>query len=140
MILGIGTDITDIQRIAQTLEEQGMRFVERCFAPEERDRIESREATHRASGYAKRWAAKEACAKALGRGIRDGIFLKDIVVINDAEGKPSLVLRGAAERRLSDMTPQGMQPRLDVSLSDEPPMAMAFVVISAQKDAEHDGQ
>ena len=135
MILGIGTDLTSIERIRHVLDQHGGRFVERCFAVEEQERVEragALDAQVRAAGYAKRWAAKEACAKALGRGIRDEIYLKDIVVVNDADGKPSIMLRGGAANRLAQLVPAGMQARLDVSLTDEMPMAMAFVVISAQ--------
>ena len=86
----------------------------------------------RAAGYAKRWAAKEACAKALGLGIRDGIHLKDMAVVNDADGQPGLVLLGGAKDRLTAITPQGMTSQIHLSLTDDAPMAMAFVVISAE--------
>jgi holo-[acyl-carrier protein] synthase len=134
MILGIGTDIADIGRIAKTIGEQGERFLERCFAPEERAYVEGKygdDPALRAAGYAKRWAAKEACAKALGLGIRDGIFLKDIVILNDSAGKPALDLRGGAKDRLTRLAPGGMTVTAHVSLSDEPPMALAFVMIVA---------
>jgi holo-[acyl-carrier protein] synthase len=131
MILGIGTDIADIKRIADVLEQHGGRFRERCFAEEEREAaVSSKDA---AAFYARRWAAKEAAAKALGLGIRDNIFLKDIVVTNDDTGKPSLTLRGGAKDRLAAITPGGMTPRIHVSLADDPPAALAFVVISAEK-------
>ncbi|HYD18633.1 MAG TPA: holo-ACP synthase [Patescibacteria group bacterium] len=132
MILGIGSDIASIDRIARVLADHGDRFTQRCFAETERARIDqSSDDTARAAGYAKRWAAKEACAKALGLGIRDQIFLKDITVVNDNAGRPSLSLQGGAKQRLTDLTPQGMTPRIDVSLSDDGGMALAFVVISA---------
>lgn len=134
MILGIGTDIASIERIAKTLRRHGDRFLLRCFSASERAVVERRssgDALSRFSGYAKRWAAKEACAKALGSGIRSGIFLKDIIVMNDAWGRPSLHLEGGAKERLTALTPEGMTARVDVSLSDEYPAALAFVVISA---------
>lgn len=131
MILGIGTDIADIKRIAGVLEQHGERFCERCFAEEERAAAAA--AADAGAFYAKRWAAKEAAAKALGLGIRDNIFLKDIVVTNDNMGKPALTLRGGAKERLDAITPAGATPHIHVSLADDPPMAMAFVVISAEK-------
>lgn len=134
MILGIGTDITSIDRIEETLARQGERFLERCFAPAERAHVEAAakgDEKRRASGYAKRWAAKEACAKALGLGIAGEVFLKDIAVTNDEAGKPALTLTGGAKERLTRLTPGGMTSYIHVSLSDEPPMALAFVVISA---------
>jgi holo-[acyl-carrier protein] synthase len=134
MILGIGTDMTSIERIAGVLKDHGDRFTQRCFADEERTKVENAAKGNpdvRAAGYAKRWAAKEACAKALGLGIREEIFLKDIVVINDGDGRPSLLLKGGAKDRLTAITPKGMTSHIHVSLSDEPPLAVAFVVISA---------
>ena len=134
MILGTGTDITDINRIAATLAENGARFLDRCYTDAERAHVESvstGDETRRAAGYAKRWAAKEACAKALGCGIRDNVFLKDIAVVNDKDGKPGLVLTGGAKDRLTALTPEGMTSHIHVSLSDEPPMALAFVILSA---------
>ncbi len=131
LILGIGTDLASIDRISKVLADHGQRFEERCFDAEERAR--ARESKAPDAAYAKRWAAKEACAKALGLGIRNTIYLKDIVVLNDAEGKPSLDLRGGAKERLTAITPQGMTPHIHISLADEPPMALAFVVISAEK-------
>ena len=132
MILGIGTDIASIDRIARVLGDHGERFTARCFAPEERARVEKNtDEKSRASGYAKRWAAKEACAKALGLGIREQIYLKDIAVENDDAGRPSMALAGGAKDRLTELTPAGMTPRIDVSLSDDGGMALAFVVISA---------
>lgn len=132
MIIGIGTDIASIDRISRVLGDHGARFTERCFAPEERARVEKQtDEKSRASGYAKRWAAKEACAKALGLGIREQIYLKDIAVVNDDAGRPSMALAGGAKDRLVELTPAGMTPRIDVSLSDDGGMALAFVVISA---------
>lgn len=134
MILGIGTDLTNIDRIAETLARHEDRFVERCFSAEERAKVETSAKDNpqlRAAGYAKRWAAKEACAKALGLGIRNEIYLKDIMVVNDAAGQPSLLLSGGAKERLTAITPTGMTAQIHISLTDEASMALAFVVISA---------
>ena len=141
MILGIGTDLTSIARITHVLEKHGERFIARCFGKEEAEGVEKRaegNAQLRAAGYAKRWAAKEACAKALGLGIRNEIYLKDIVVVNNADGQPRLVLTGGAKDRLTAITPEGMTAQIHVSLTDEASgeglgtgMALAFVVISA---------
>jgi holo-[acyl-carrier protein] synthase len=134
MILGIGTDLADIARIGKTLEKHKGRFIERCFAKTERDHVEKSGKGNkklRAAGYAKRWAAKEACAKALGLGIRSDIYLKDIIVTNDANGKPSLTFKGGAKDRLTAMTPGGMTLQAHLSLTDDGLMAMAFVVLSA---------
>lgn len=133
MIIGIGSDLCAIPRISEVLLEHQERFVMRCFSEAERHHVESAsKGNHdaRSAGYAKRWAAKEACAKALGLGVRNSIYLKDISVENDAMGKPSLKLSGGALERLSVLA-GGRAPRIDVSLTDEPPMALAFVVISA---------
>jgi holo-[acyl-carrier protein] synthase len=143
LILGIGTDLASITRIAKVLEEHDKRFIARCFGAEEAQRVEkqAKGVPHlRAAGYAKRWAAKEACAKALGLGIRNDIYLKDIVVANTPEGQPQLVLTGGAKDRLTAITPEGMTPHIYVSLTDEAQsgteggtgMALAFVVISAE--------
>jgi len=134
MILGIGTDLVKIDRIADILARQGERFITRCYSDAERQKVETTangDEALRAAGYAKRWAAKEACAKALGLGIRDNIFLKDIAVVNDGAGRPSLTLSGGAKERLTALTPEGMTSHISVSLSDEPPLALAFVVLSA---------
>lgn len=134
MILGIGTDLTSIDRILGILGAHPERFLERCFAQEEREKVEKSaggDQRKRASGYAKRWAAKEACAKALGLGIRNEVFLKDIIVMNDENGRPQLLLQEGAKDRLTALTPRGMTPLIHVSLADEPPAALAFVVISA---------
>lgn len=139
MIIGVGTDLAPVARLAETLARQGARFTERCFADSERHYVEQAAAGNAdiaAAGYAKRWAAKEACAKALGLGIRDGIYLRDIVIANDSAGKPSILLEGGAAARLSSLVPKGHRPRLDVSLSDDGGMALAFVVISADKEPQ----
>src|SRR3989304_7079074 len=127
--------MTNINRITEVLQRHGKRFIDRCFSTAEREKVEtaaSGDLRARAAGYAKRWAAKEACAKALGLGVSNNIHLKDIVVINQADGQPELVLTGGAKDRLTAITPQGMTPQIHVSLTDDPPMAMAFVVISSQ--------
>jgi len=129
VILGIGIDITDIRRIERTLERYGDRFTERCFSEIERRRSDRRH--NRAASYARRWAAKEACAKALGTGFRRGVFHRDLSVVNLPGGKPTMQLTGGALQRLRELTPSGRQARIDVSLTDEPPLAQAFVIISA---------
>jgi holo-[acyl-carrier protein] synthase len=133
MILGIGTDLIDIRRVERALARFGERFVVRVFTPLERARAERRRDP--AAGYALRYAAKEACAKALGTGFREGVFWRDIGVVEKPSGQPTLVLTGGAARRLVDLTPHGMVSRIDVSLSDEPPMGHAVVVISAEPAA-----
>ena len=129
MILGIGTDIIDIRRIERTLERFGERFVARVFTDLERQRSERR--PNRAASYARRFAAKEACSKALGTGFRRGVFWRDMGVANLRGGKPTMLLTGGAATRLEQITPGGLQPVVDVSLTDEPPWAQAFVIISA---------
>jgi holo-[acyl-carrier protein] synthase len=129
MILGIGTDLVDLRRIERTLARFGARFCARVFTQEERERCE-RSAT-RVGRYGQRYAAKEACAKALGTGFREGVAWRDIEVRSLSSGKPVLCLKGGALRRLARMTPGGMIARLDVTMTDEPPMAHAVVVISA---------
>jgi holo-[acyl-carrier protein] synthase len=130
MILGVGTDLIDIRRVERALARFGERFVVRVFTPLERARAERRH--NPAAAYALRYAAKEACAKALGTGFRDGVFWRDIGVVDKPSGQPTLVLSGGAARRLAALTPYGMVARIDVSLSDEPPMGQAVVVISAE--------
>jgi holo-[acyl-carrier protein] synthase len=135
MIIGTGTDIVSIDRIRAVLLDHGERFIERCFTDDEREHVErraGRDSDIAVAGYAKRWAAKEACAKALGLGIRDHIHLKDIAVVNDSAGKPTIRLDGGAKERLTSLTPRGMTMDIHVSLSDEPPYALAFVIISAR--------
>lgn len=129
MIIGIGTDLCDIRRIEKTLERHGDRFVERCFTPVERALAERRR--NRAETYAKRFAAKEACAKALGTGFRRGVFFRDLGVVNLPSGKPTLRLTGGAAERLAALTPGGCDVQIDLALTDEYPLAQAFVVISA---------
>jgi holo-[acyl-carrier protein] synthase len=129
VILGIGTDLVDIRRIERVIARHGERFLARIYTPTERALAERR--ANRAETYAKRFAAKEACAKALGTGFRDGVFFRDLGVVNLPSGKPTLALSGAALDRLRDMIPQGYRPQIDLALADEYPVAQAFVVISA---------
>ena len=129
MILGIGSDIIDINRIERTLERFGERFVERVFTETERRKSDGR--ANRAASYAKRFAAKEACSKALGTGFRDGVFWRDMGVVNLSSGKPTMKLTGGALERLAAITPEGMRAQIDLSLTDDDPQAQAIVIISA---------
>ncbi len=129
MILGIGSDIIDIRRIERTLERFGERFVERVFTETERRKSDGR--VNRAASYAKRFAAKEACSKALGTGFRAGVFWRDMGVVNLSSGKPTMRLTGGALERLAAITPSGMQAQIDLSLTDDQPQAQAIVIISA---------
>lgn len=129
MIVGLGSDLIDIRRIARTIERFGDRFLERVYTDLERSRSEAR--ANSVESYAKRYAAKEACAKALGTGFRRGVYWRDMGVVNLASGKPTMTLTGGAERRLREILPDGCEARIDVSLCDEPPMAQAIVVITA---------
>lgn len=132
MIIGTGTDIVDTRRIEAVLARFGERFIRRCYTDDEIARAERRRpgGTHIAT-YAKRYAAKEAMAKALGTGIAKGVRLKDIGVINDDNGKPDIVLSGAAALRLAELLPVGHRAVIHLSLSDEPPIAKASVMIEA---------
>jgi holo-[acyl-carrier protein] synthase len=130
MILGLGSDLTDINRIAKTLEKFGDRFLERCFTDIERAKA-ARRPGQEAATYAKRFAAKEACAKALGTGFRAGVFWRDMGVVNLPSGRPTLVLTGGALAQLQAITPHGMAARIDLTMTDEPPLAQAMVIISA---------
>ena len=129
MILGVGSDLIDIRRIEKTIERYGERFIVRVFTEEERRRSDHK--ATRIASYAKRYAAKEACSKALGTGFRRGVYWRDLGVVNLPSGQPGLHLTGGALRRLEAITPPGMVARLDVSLTDEPPLAQAVVIISA---------
>jgi holo-[acyl-carrier protein] synthase len=131
MILGLGNDLIDIRRIEKTLKRFGDRFIERVFTPVERAKAERRTEGLRAATFAKRYAAKEAAAKALGTGFRRGVFWRDIGVVNDSDGRPTLELTGGALDRLNQLVPAGMKARLDLSMTDEYPMAEAVVIISA---------
>ena len=138
MILGVGDDLVDIRRVAKTLDRFGDRFLGRVFTEAERRRADGRAA--RAASYAKRFAAKEACAKALGTGFRAGVFWRDLGVVNLGSGKPTMELTGGAAARLRALTPPGMAARLDLSMTDEPPLAHAVVVISAVPAAPLEGE
>ena len=129
MIIGIGSDLIDIRRVEKTLERFGDRFVKRVFTDVERDRSDRR--ANRAASYAKRFAAKEACSKALGTGIRMGVNWREMGVVNLPTGQPTMRLEGSAAARLAALTPRGLVPRIDVTITDDYPLAQAFVVISA---------
>jgi holo-[acyl-carrier protein] synthase len=129
MILGIGSDITDVRRIEKVIGRHGERFLARIFTEKERARAERKK--KRIETYAKRFAAKEACAKALGTGMRGGVWWRDMGVVNLPSGRPTMHLTGGALARLQAMTPQGYEARIDLTISDEGPMAQALVVISA---------
>jgi holo-[acyl-carrier protein] synthase len=132
MIIGLGSDLIDITRIERTLERFGERFVQRCFTDIERAKSDRR--ANRADSYAKRYAAKEACSKALGTGFRKGVFWHDMGVVNLPTGKPTMALTNGAAARLAEITPPGMKPLIELSLTDEPPLAQAIVIISAIPD------
>jgi holo-[acyl-carrier protein] synthase len=129
MIVGIGSDLVDIRRIEKTLERYGERFIARVFTEVEKKKSEGRRM--RAASYAKRFAAKEACAKALGTGLRAGIFWRDMGVVNLRSGKPTMALSGGAAERLAAIMPVGMEPVIHVTITDEWPWAQAFVIIEA---------
>ncbi len=129
MILGIGSDLSDIRRIQGSLDRFGERFTHRVFTEIERARSERK--NDRAASYAKRFAAKEACAKALGTGMRRGVFWRDMGVVNLRSGAPTMALTGGAAERLKAMTPEGMRAVVHLSLTDDVPYAQAFVIIEA---------
>lgn len=130
MILGIGNDLIDIRRIERTLERFGARFVERVFTEIEQQKSDRR--AERAASYAKRFAAKEACAKALGTGVpRAGVHWRHMGVVNLSSGRPTMALTDGAKKRLAELTPEGMTARVDVTLTDDYPLAQAIVIISA---------
>jgi holo-[acyl-carrier protein] synthase len=133
MILGIGSDIVDIRRLDKVLARHGERFLERIFTPAERARAERRGAREavRVATYAKRFAAKEACSKALGTGLRRGVWWRDMGVVNLPGGRPTVALTGGALARLREITPAGYEARIDITLTDDWPLAQAFVIISA---------
>lgn len=130
MILGLGNDLIDIRRIERTLARFGDRFRRRVFTEVERRKSDGRR--QMASSYAKRFAAKEACAKALGTGLRAGVFWRDMGVVNLPSGRPTLQLTGGALARLQAMTPAGYEARIDLSLTDDFPLAQAIVIITAE--------
>lgn len=128
-IIGLGNDMIDITRIERTLERWGGRFIQRTFT--EIEVIKSEKRHNRAASYAKRFAAKEACAKALGTGIRAGVHWRNMGVVNLPSGKPTIELTGGAKKRLEDLTPDGMEARIELSLTDDHPWAQAIVLITA---------
>ena len=130
MIIGIGSDLCDIRRIEQTLERHGERFIARCFTQVERHKSERR--AERAASYAKRFAAKEACAKALGTGLRHGVFWRDMGVVNLPSGAPTMRLTNGAAERLAVLIPDGLTPYIHLTITDEYPLAQAFVIIEAR--------
>ncbi len=130
MILGLGSDLIDIDRIERTIARYGDRFLHRCFTETERAKA-ARRPLLLAETFAKRFAAKEACAKALGTGLRAGVFWRDMAVVNLPSGRPTLVLSGGALKRLQQITPPGMIAQIDLTMTDEPPSAQAVVIISA---------
>lgn len=134
MILGLGNDLIDIRRIEKTLERFGERFTNRVFTEVEQAKSDRRRL--RAASYAKRFAAKEACAKALGTGVpRRGVHWRHMGVVNLPGGKPTMALTGGAAARLAEMIPPGMTAQVDVSITDDYPLAQAFVIISANPAA-----
>ncbi|WSH66563.1 holo-ACP synthase [Rhizobium ruizarguesonis] len=129
MIIGIGSDLIDIRRVEKSIERFGERFTHRCFTEIERARSDGR--ANRAASYAKRFAAKEACSKALGTGIAQGIFWKDMGVVNLPSGKPTMVLSGAAALILESLLPAGHRAAIHLTITDDYPLAQAFVIIEA---------
>jgi holo-[acyl-carrier protein] synthase len=129
MIIGLGSDIIDARRIAKTIDRYGERFLDRIFTPAERAKADKRK--NRVETYAKRYAAKEACAKALGTGFNAGVFMSDLGVVNLPSGAPTLKLTGGAADRLAELTPPGMEAQIALTMTDEYPYAFAQVIISA---------
>jgi holo-[acyl-carrier protein] synthase len=129
VIIGLGSDLCDIRRIQRSLDRFGERFTQRIYTEIERARSERK--VDRAGSYAKRFAAKEACAKALGTGLSRGVFWRDMGVVNMRSGKPTMALTGGAALRLAAMVPEGCEPLIHLSLTDEVPYAQAFVIIEA---------
>lgn len=129
MIIGLGSDLIDIRRIEKTLERHGERFIARIYTETERRKSEGRRL--RAESYAKRFAAKEACSKALGTGFRRGVFWRDMGVVNLPSGKPTMALTGGALKRLGEITPDGFAANIDLTITDDFPLAQAVVIISA---------
>src|SRR6187397_1076111 len=137
MIIGIGSDLIDITRVARVIERQGDRFLDRVFTDAERAKAARRAKSEKmvVATYAKRFAAKEACAKALGTGIRRGVWWRDMGVVNMPSGRPTMLLTGGARKCLDALTPKGHRAQIDITITDEGPMAVAFVVISAVPNA-----
>ena len=133
MIIGLGSDMVDVRRIARSIERYGERFLARIFTAAERAKAESR--ANAVETYAKRFAAKEACSKALGTGFRSGVFWRDMGVVNLPTGQPTLKLTGGAARRLAEITPPGLKADISLTLTDDYPLAQAIVIISAVAEA-----
>ena len=133
MIIGIGTDLVDIRRIERSIDRFGNLFCNKIYTQAEQNACNSRQGKKRISAYAMRFAAKEACSKALGTGLRQGVFWRDMESVNLPTGKPVMRLTGGALKRLQTLTPEGMNSQIDVSLTDEYPYAMAVVIISSEK-------
>ena len=131
MIIGLGSDLIDIRRVERTIERYGDRFLSRVFTEIERRKSDGR--AGRAASYAKRFAAKEACAKALGTGFRQSVFWRDMGVVNLPSGRPTLELTGGALQALAELTPEGHEVRIDLTITDDFPMAQAIVIISAYR-------
>jgi holo-[acyl-carrier protein] synthase len=129
MILGLGNDLIDIRRIEAAIERHGERFLNRLFTDIERAKSDAR--ANRAASYAKRFAAKEACAKALGTGMAFGVYWRDMGVVNLPSGRPTMMLTGGAAAQLERLTPEGFEPRIDLTITDDFPHAQAIVIISA---------
>jgi len=132
VILGLGNDLIDIRRIEAAIERYGDRFLDRIFTGIERAKSDGR--MNRAASYAKRFAAKEACSKALGTGLNQGVFWRDMGVVNLPSGRPTMVLTGGAAARLAGLTPAGHTARIDLTITDDFPQAQAIVIISALPD------
>jgi holo-[acyl-carrier protein] synthase len=133
MIIGLGSDLIDIRRVEKTLERYGPRFVTRIFTDLEQRKSDRRAA--RAASYAKRFAAKEACAKALGTGLRAGVFWRDMGVVNLPSGQPTMKLTKGAAKRLAEITPKGMTAHINLTITDDYPLAQAIVIITAVAEA-----
>jgi holo-[acyl-carrier protein] synthase len=140
MILGLGNDLIDIRRIEKTIADHGERFLSRVYTEIERAKSERRAGTPvgRAASYAKRFAAKEACAKALGTGLNQGVYWRDMGVINLPSGKPTMALTGGALKRLEKITPPGHRAQIDLTITDDFPLAQAIVIISAVREESKD--
>ncbi len=137
MIIGLGSDLIDIRRIEKTLDRFGPRFIDRIYTETEKKKSEGRRM--RAASYAKRFAAKEACAKALGTGFRRGVFWRDMGVVNLRSGRPTMALTGGALKRLQEITPKGHSAQIDLTITDDFPLAQAIVIITAVADAPPGG-
>ena len=137
MIVGLGSDLIDIRRIGRTIDRFGDRFLMRVFTEVERAKSDGR--ANRIESYAKRYAAKEACSKALGTGFRRGVYWRDMGVVNLRSGKPTMALTGGAKARLENLLPDGMDAQIDISLTDEHPTAQAIVIITAVPRSDGDG-